>query len=330
VRRREFITLAGGAAVTSSSLWPLAANAQQADRIRQIAMLSEFSEAQMQPLMAAFRQQLQALGWKDDSFRIDLKVATANAAQFQAAASSVIGTSPDVVVALGSRAVLALQQETRTIPVVFTLVADPAAQGFVESLARPGGNITGLTNFEFSFAGKWLEVLKEIEPGISRVMLMVNPGNSGAAGLARFVEGIGATYGVQTITTPVQTAAEIEAAIANFGAARDRAIIVLPDGLVVSNRDRLIKLVNRSGIPTVFPFRIFALDGGLLSWGLDFAGVYRQAATYVDRILRGTSPRDLPVQAPTKFELVINLKTAKALGLTVPPTLLATADEVIE
>jgi putative ABC transport system substrate-binding protein len=329
VKRREFITLAG-AAVTSSSLWPLAANAQQADRIRQIAMLSEFSEAQMQPLISAFRQQLQALGWKDDSFRIDLKVAIADAAQFQAAASSVIGTSPEVVVALGSRAVLALQQETRTIPVVFTLVADPVAQGFVESLARPGGNITGLTNFEFSFAGKWLEALKEIEPGISRVMLMVNPGNSGAAGLARFVEGIGATYGVQTITAPVQTVAEIEAAITNFGAARDHAIIVLPDGLVVSNRDMLIKLVNRSGIPTVFPFRIFALDGGLLSWGLDFAGVYRQAASYVDRILRGTSPRDLPVQAPTKFELVINLKTAKALGLTVPPTLLASADEVIE
>jgi putative tryptophan/tyrosine transport system substrate-binding protein len=325
MKRREFITLAG-AAVTSSSLWPLAANAQQADRIRQIAMLSEFSEAQMQPLISAFRQQLQALGWKDDSFRIDLKVAIADAAQFQAAASSVIGTSPDVVVALGSRAVLALQQETRTIPVVFTLVADPVAQGFVESLARPGGNITGLTNFEFSFAGKWLEALKEIEPG----MLMVNPGNSGAAGLARFVEGIGATYGVQTITTPVQTAAEIEAVITNFGAARDRAIIVLPDGLVVSNRDMLIKLVNRSGIPTVFPFRIFALDGGLLSWGLDFAGVYRQAATYVDRILRGTNPKDLPVQAPTKFELIINLKTAKALGLTVPPTLLTTADEVIE
>jgi putative tryptophan/tyrosine transport system substrate-binding protein len=325
MRRREFIALAGGAAA-----WPLAARAQQAGRIRQIAMLSEFSEAQMQPLISAFRQQLQALAWKDDSFRIDLKVAIADAAQFQAAASTVIGTSPDVVVALGSRAVLALQQETRTIPVVFTLVADPVAQGFVESLARPGGNITGLTNFEFSFAGKWLEALKEIEPGISRVMLMVNPGNSGAAGLARFVEGIGATYGVQTITTPVQTAAEIEAVITNFGAARDRAIIVLPDGLVVSNRDMLIKLVNRSGIPTVFPFRIFALDGGLLSWGLDFAGVYRQAATYVDRILRGTNPKDLPVQAPTKFELIINLKTAKALGLTVPPTLLTTADEVIE
>jgi putative tryptophan/tyrosine transport system substrate-binding protein len=284
----------------------------------------------MQPLIAAFRQQLQQLGWKDDSFRVDLQVAIADAAQFQAAGAAIVGTAPDIIVALGSRAVRALQLETRTIPVVFTLVAEPVAQGFVESLARPGGNITGFTNFEFSFAGKWMDALKEIEPRTSKVMLMVNPENSGALGLAHSVEGMGASYGVKMTIAPVRTAAEIETAIADFGAAGDRAIIVLPDGLVVSNRELLIQSVNRSRIPTVFPFRIFAVDGGLLSWGLDFAGVYRQAAVYADRILRGENPSDLPVQAPTKFELVINLKTAKALGLTVPPTLLAIADEVIE
>jgi putative ABC transport system substrate-binding protein len=326
VKRREFVTLVGAAAAA----WPLAARAQPMERVRRIAMLSEFTEPQMQPLIAAFRQQMQQLGWKDDSFRIDLKVAIADAAQFEAAGKAIVGTAPDIIVALGSRAVHALQQETRTIPVVFTLVAEPVAQGLVESLARPGGNITGFTNFEFSFAGKWMDALKEIEPRTSQVMLMVNPGNSGALGLAHSVEGMGPGYGVKMTIAPVRTAAEIETAIADFGAAGDRAIIVLPDGLVVSNRELLIQSVNRSKIPTVFPFRIFAVDGGLLSWGLDFAGVYRQAAVYTDRILRGESPRDLPVQAPTKFELVINLKTARALGLVVPPTLLAIADEVIE
>lgn len=326
MRRRDFICLVGGAAVARS----FTARAEQPERVRRIAMLSEFSEPQMQPLIASFRHRLQQLGWKDDSFRIDLRVAIADAAQFQIAGAAVVGGSPDVIVALGSRAVQALRRETRTIPVVFTLVAEPVAQGFVDSLARPGGNVTGLTNFEFSFAGKWLEALKEIEPRISRVLLMVNPGNSGASGLARFVEGIGPSYGVEIMTAPVRTAAEIESAITDFGSGPDHAMIVLPDGLVVSNRELLIRLVNRSGIPAVFPFRIFTVDGGLLSWGLDFSGVYRQAATYVDRILRGSDPKDLPVQAPTKFELVINLKTAKALALRIPPTLLALADEVIE
>jgi putative ABC transport system substrate-binding protein len=313
----------GGAAVSV----PLAARTQPVERVRRIAMLSEFTEPQMQPQISAFRQQMQQLGWKEDGFRIDL---IADAAQFDTAAAAIVGSAPDLIVALGSRAVRALQQETRTIPVVFTLVAEPVAQGFVESLARPGGNITGFTNFEFSFAGKWMDALKEIEPRTSQVMLMVNPGNSGALGLAHAAEGMGASYGVKMMIAPVRTAAEIETAIADFGAAGDRAIIVLPDGLVVSNREPLIQSVNRARIPTVFPFRIFAVDGGLLSWGLDFAGLYRQAATYADRILRGENPSDLPVQAPTKFELVINLKTAKALGLTVPPTLLAIADEVIE
>ena len=325
MRRRTFIGLLGGAAT-----WPTAARAQQLGGVRRIGMLSEFSEPQMQPLVSAFRQQLQKLGWKEDNFRIDLRVAIADAAQFQAAGTALVGTGPDVIVALGSRAVRALREETRTIPIVFTLVADPVSQGFVESLAKPGGNVTGLTNFEFAFAGKWLEALKEIEPRISRVLLVVNPQNPGTAGLARFVEGLGPAHGVEMVPAPVRTVADIENALASFGSAPERAIIVTPDGLVVSHRAMIIERVNRARIPIVFPFRIFAVDGGLMSWGLDFVGVYRQAATYVDRLLRGERPSDLPVQAPNTYELVINLKTARACGLNIPPTLLALADEVIE
>jgi putative ABC transport system substrate-binding protein len=309
---------------------PFAVRGQPSGRIQRIGMLSEFSEAQMQPLIAAFRQQLQRSGWKDGDYQIDLRVAIADAAQFQATAAALVTTAPDIIVALGSRALRALKEETRTIPVVFTLVADPVAQGLVRSLAKPDGNLTGLTNYEFSFAGKWLEALKEIEPRISRVLLMVNPQNSGTLALSRFVEGLGPAYGVEMVPGPVRTVAEIENALTAFGQGPDHAIIVLPDGLVVSNRALIIEHANRARIPVVFPFRIFAVSGGLLSWGLDFVEVYRQAAVYTDRILHGAKPADLPIQAPNKFELVINLKTARALGLTVPPTLLAIADEVIE
>jgi putative ABC transport system substrate-binding protein len=293
-------------------------------------MLSEFSEAQMQPLISAFRQQLQQTGWKDERLQIDLRSAIVDAAQFEAASAALVDTAPDVIVALGSRALRALKEQTRTIPVVFTQVADPVAQGLVDSLAHPGGNLTGLTNFEYSFAGKWLEALKEIEPRVARVLLMVNPENSGTLALARFVEGIGPTHGVAMMPAPVRTVADIESALAAFGDGVDRAIIVLPDGLVIDNRDLIIERINRVRVPAVFPFRIFAVSGGLLSWGLDFVEVYRQAAVYVDSILRGTKPAELPIQAPNKFNLVINLKTARAVGLNIPPTLLALADEVIE
>ena len=326
MRRRKFITLAAG----STICWPLGAGAQQPDGVRRIGMLSEFSEAQMQPLISAFRQQLQKLGWKDDDIRIDLRVAIADAAQFPAASAALVGTAPDVIVALGSRALRALKEATRTIPVVFTLVADPVAQGLVESLARPGGNLTGLTNYEFSFAGKWLEALKEIEPRISRVLLMVNPENSGALALSRFVEGLGPAHGVEMVPAPVRTVAEIKNVLAAFGQGSDRAVVVLPDGLVVDNLSLIIEHVNRVRIAAVYPFRGFAASGGLLSWGLDFVEVYRQSATYVDRILRGAKPSELPIQAPNKFNLVINHKTANALGLKIPPTLLTLADEVIE
>jgi putative ABC transport system substrate-binding protein len=284
----------------------------------------------MQSLVAAFREQLQRLGWMQDAFTIDLRFAITDAAQFEAAAAAIVATSPDVIVALGSRALRALKEKTRTIPIVFTLVADPVAQGLVKSLARPDGNFTGLTNYEYSFPGKWLDALKEIEPRIRRVLLLVNPQNSGTLALAKAVEAMGPDYDVAMVRGEVRTVAEIETVLDQFGSGTDRAVVVLPDGLVVNNRAMLIERINRARLPAVFPFRSFTQSGGLLAWGLDFVDVYRQAAIYADRLLKGEKPADLPIQAPNKFDLSINLKTAKALGLNIPPTLLAAADEVIE
>ena len=325
MKRREFISL-----LVTVAAMPLAARAQQGERPRRIGILSEISEDQMQPMVAAFRRQLQQLGWSDASYNLDFRFAIADADQFRAAAAALVATSPDLIVAVGSRALRALKEETRTIPVVFTLVADPVAQGLVQSLAKPDANLTGLTNYEFSFSGKWLEALKEIEPRLARILLMVNPQNSGALALSKFVEQLGPSYGVEMLAGPVRTIADIEAALDSFGAGTDRAVIVLPDGLLVNNRGLVIERVNRARLPAVYPFRSFAVSGGLLSWGLDFVDVHRQAAIYAHRLLGGTKPAELPIQAPNKFQLVINLKTAKALGLNMPPVLLAAADEVIE
>jgi putative tryptophan/tyrosine transport system substrate-binding protein len=326
VRRREFIGLLGGAAAA----WPLAARAQQPERMCRIGILSDFSDADQQPLISVFRERLQKLGWANANIRIDYRLASGVAAQFQTAAAALIGLAPDVVVTQSSTALRAMRQETSTIPIVFTLVADPVAQGFIESLARPGGNVTGFTNFEFSFAGKWLEALKEIMPRISGVIVIINPTNPSGAGLLRFIEKLGPSYGVEVISMAVTTAAEIEGAFTKIGNAQDRGMIILPDGLTIIHRDLTIELVKRARIPAVFAFRIFPVNGGLLSWGMDFPEVYRQAASYVDRILRGAKPSDLPVQAPTKFELVINLKTARALGVEVPNSIQLLADEIIE
>jgi len=282
MRRREFLVAFGGAMAS-----PLAARAQQGERVRPIAMLSEFSEAQMQPLVAAFRDQLQRAGWKDGAFKIDLRFAITDAAQFKENAAAIVATHPDVIVALGSRALRALKDETQSIPIVFTLVADPVAQGLVKSLARPDGNFTGLTNYEYSFPGKWVDALKEIEPRIRRILLIVNPQNSGTLALAKSVEGMGPDYSVEMVQGQVRTVADIDTVLDQFGAGADRAVIVLPDGLVVNNRAMLIERINRARLPAVFPFRSFTQSGGLLSWGLDFVDVYRQAAVYADRLLKG-------------------------------------------
>jgi putative ABC transport system substrate-binding protein len=324
MRRRDFLGL-----TASLAGLPFAARAQ-AERVRQIAMLSEFSEAQMQPLVAAFRDQLNRLGRKPESYTIDLRFAITDAAQFKENAAAIVAKNPDVIVALGSRALRALKDETQTIPIVFTLVADPVAQGLVKSLARPDGNFTGLTNYEMSFPGKWVDALKEIQPRIKRILLIVNPQNSGTLALAKAVEAMGPDYGVEMVRGEVRTVADIDTVLEQFGAGADRAVIVFPDGLVVNNRAILIERINRAHLPAVFPFRSFTQSGGLLSWGLDFVDVYRQTAVYADRLLKGEKPSDLPIQAPNKFDLSINLKTAKALGFSMPPTLLAAADEVIE
>ena len=329
MRRRDFIIGLGGAAAVSG-LWPMTARGQQRERVRRIGLLSDFSEFQMQPLIEAFLKRLQQLGWSENAIRMHNRFAIGDPTQFQAASAAIVGAAPDVIVTLGSPALRAIRQETRTIPVVFTFVADPVAQGFVESLARPGGNATGFTNFEFVFAGKWLEALKEIKPGISEVLLIVNPNNPGTVGLSRFVEKLGPAHLVELILAPVRTASDIEREITNFQYAPNRGIIIVPDGLSVIYRDLIIGLANRARIPTVFPFRTFPINGGLMSWGTDFLEIYRQAGNYVDKILRGAKPNDLPVQAPTKFELVINLRTARALELSIPPSLLTLADEVIE
>src|SRR6476469_335459 len=292
MRRREFLAAFGAAAA-----WPQAAYAQQSERVRQIGMLSEFSEAQMQPLVTAFRDQLQRSGWREGAFEIDLRFAITDAAQFKENAAAIVASHPDVIVALGSRALRALKDETQTVPIVFTLVADPVAQGLVKSLARPDGNFTGLTNYEYSFPGKWVDALKEIEPRIKRILLIVNPQNSGTLALAKSVQAMGPEYAVEMVPGEVRTVADIETVLDRFGAGADRAAIVFPDGLVVNNRAILIERINRARLPAVFPCRSFTQSGGLLSWGLDFVDVYRQAAIYADRLLKGEKPSDLPIQA---------------------------------
>ena len=259
VSRRELIAFGSAAAV-----WPLVALAQQPGRQRRVGLLADFSDAQMQPLISAFRERLEKLGWTDGNIRIDYRLAIGESAQFKAAAAALVGLAPDVVVTQGSPALRAIRQETSVIPVVFTFAGDPVAQGFVESSGRPGGNLTGFTNIAFSFAPKWLEALKEIVPRISRVVLIVNPANPSGAGLSQFLEKLAPTYGVEVVPVPVRSAAEIESTITKVGSAPDHALIVLPDGLAVTHRDLTIELVNRARIPAVYPFRTFALNGKAL------------------------------------------------------------------
>jgi putative tryptophan/tyrosine transport system substrate-binding protein len=328
MRRREFITLLSGAAA-----WPLAARAQQAERVRRIGVLMGFAEddPDAQANLTAFRQAMQKLGWTDGrNVRIEYRWGRANPERVRAYAIELVALKPDVIVAASPLVLQPMQQQTRGIPIVFTQISDPLGSGFVASLAHPGGNITGFTVAEFSMYGKSLEILKEVAPHIVRVAVVLSPEQIPQAGIWRTIEAVAPSFGVQLTPAAVRDAAEIGHAIDEFAHESNGGLVVLPSSLTIVHREMIIGLAAQHRLPAVYSYRQFVMAGGLISYGIDLADQYRQAASYVDRILHGENPGDLPVQQPTKFELVINLKTAKALGLDVPATLLARADAVIE
>ena len=330
IGRRDFITLLGGTAVA----WPLMARAQQGDRMRRIGVLSGFpaDDPEVIARIAAFRQAMQERGWSEGrNLQIDYRWAGADAARIKSYAAELVGAPPDLILAITSPSVAALRQATNTITIVFVAIGDPVGQGFVASLARPGGNITGFTGLEFSLGEKWLGFLKGLAPGVTRVAFLFHP-ELGPFHLhwLKSVEAAAATLGVETTAAPVRAAADVERVIIAIAAAPNGGLVVEPDAYILASRRLIIELAARHRLPAVYAYRHDASEGGLVSYGPDVRDLYRRSASYVDRILKGEKPADLPVQQPLKYELVINLKTAKALGLSVSPTLLAIADEVIE
>jgi putative tryptophan/tyrosine transport system substrate-binding protein len=327
MKRREFITLLGGAAA-----WPLAARAQQGERMRRIGVLMSLTEddPQAKARLVAFRQELARRGWSEDrNIHIDYRFAPTRA-QAQLLAKELVAMNADVVVAQATPGATALQRATRTVPVVFLDVADPIGLGLVASLARPGGNLTGLATFEASVPGKWFAMLKEIWPRLVRAAFVANPKTTQYEYYLRASVAAASSLGIELMPNPFESAADIEHAIESFARVPDGGLVVVPDPSTTFHRDRIIALAARHRLPAVYHARFFVAAGGLMSYGIDRIDAFRQATSYVDRILRGTSPADLPVQLPSKYEMVVNLKTAKALGLSVPPGLLVAADEVIE
>ena len=328
MKRREFITLLGGAAAAR----PLAARAQQSDGMRRIGVLTAFTadDLESQARIAAFQQGLQKLGWTDGgNVRIDTRWAAGDVDLFRRYAAELVALAPDVILANGALALRPLQEVTRTLPIVFVNVPDPVGAGFVASLARPGGNSTGFTSFEYSLASKWLELLKEIAPRVMRAAVVRDPSNPSGIGEFAAIQGAAASSGVELSPVDIRYAAEIERAVAAFAHQSNSGLIVTTAGSA-AHFSLIIALAARHLLPAVYPFRYHVTAGGLISYGPNIVDQYRRASGYVDRILKGEKPAELPVQAPTKYELIINLKTAKALGLEVPSTLLARADEVIE
>jgi ABC-type uncharacterized transport system substrate-binding protein len=327
--RREFITLLGGAAAAL----PLAARAQQPEGMRRIGVLVGLAEddPEIKARLAAFRQGLEKRGWSEGrNVRIDTRVAPAGA-QAQVLAKELVALQPDVILTHTTPITAALQRESRTIPIVFAVVADPIGSGFVTSLPRPGGNITGVMQYEASVTGKWLAMLKEIAPSLVRAAFVANPKTAPYYNYyLQAAEAAAPSLGIGLVPTLVENVTDIERAIESFGSAPNGGLVLIPDVTITTHRDLIIALAARHRTPAVYYSRAFVAAGGLMSYGNDFVDSFRQAASYVDRILRGDKPADLPVQAATKFETVVNLKTAKALGLTVPPGLLVAADEVIE
>ncbi len=328
MQRREFITLLGGAAV----LWPFITHAQQTDRVRRIGVLIPFTanDPEEQERVMVFEQSLQQLGWTvGRDLQVSYRLAGGESASIRRYAAELVALAPDLIVTIGSVTVGPLQQATRTIPIVFVNVADPVGAGFINSLARPGGNTTGFTNFEYSMSGKWMELLKQIAPHVTRVAVLRDP--AVAAGIGQFsaIQSVAYSLGVELTPFNVRDVGETDRDLERFARSGNGGLIVTAGGTGF-HRDLFINLASRYKLPAIYPFRYYAKDGGLISYGPDTYDPLRRAAGYVDRILNGEKPADLPVQGPTKFETVINLKTAKALGLDVSKALLARADEVIE
>jgi putative ABC transport system substrate-binding protein len=328
MRRREFIAgLAGTAA------WPLAARAQQADRVRRIGVLMPLDENDpvAKARISAFTQALADLGWADGrNVRMDLRWGRGDANRIRALAQELVGFQPDVIVTGGVPAAVAVQRETRTIPIVFVDGGDPVASGMVSRLDRPGGNITGFANLEATLGGKWFELLSEIVPGLKRAAIMFNPDTAPASAYMPSLETAARSLKVEPVTAPVRSDVEIEGAIRDLRSEPGGGLVVMPDIFTTVHRSSIISAAARNNVPAVYPQSYYARDGGLLSYGVEQVDISRRVASYVDRILRGAKPGDLPVQFPTKFEMAFNLKTAKALGLTVPQSILLRADEVIE
>jgi ABC-type uncharacterized transport system substrate-binding protein len=330
MRRRESITLVGGAAA-----WPFAVRAQHGEQMRRIGVLMGYAESGSsgQALIAAFRDGLQKLGWiEGHNTQIDIRWAAPDDAEsIQRFAKELLALQPDLIIASTTPITAALLQQTRTIPIIFPALSDPVGSGLVASVSRPGGNVTGFNVSEPTQTGKWVELLKEIAPHVGRVAMLFNPASAPYAEywLNPF-KAAAASFAVEAVSAAIRDATELDAVVAAQAREPNSGLIAMPDSFTIAYRLEIVSLAAHYRLPAVYPFRFFAEVGGLLSYGVDLADNYRRVATYVDRILKGEKPSDLPVQAPVKFELVINLKTAKALGLEVPPTLLARADEVIE
>ncbi len=331
MRRRDFVTLLGSAAIA----YPFPARAQQSERMRRVAVLMAYTEGDREGhvLLRAFTGALEDRGWKTDrNVLIEYRWAGGDIDRMRKFAKEMVAQQPDVILANTTPVIAAFQHETRTIPIVFVVASDPVGDGFVNSLARPGGNITGFLHLEASVGGKWLELLKEIAPQVRRAAIMFNPETAPGNGnyyLPAF-EAVARALAVQSIVAPVRSDADIEATITSLGAGPENGLVVMSDGFVRVHRQTIITATARQKMPAVYPLRVNAMDGGLLSFGPRYVDLFRQAAPYIDQILRGAKAAELPVQVPTRFDLVINLKTARALGLIVPQTLLVAADEVIE
>jgi putative ABC transport system substrate-binding protein len=329
LERREFITLLGGAAVA----WPLAARAQQPERMRRVGILISGAEAdpEMQARVAVVRRTLGGLGWSEGrNLRIDIRFTDGDPGRHSPLAKALVALQPDAIIAYSTPIAAALRWESRTIPIVFVNVSDPVGSGLVASVARPGGNLTGLMLYEEGITGKWLAMLKEIAPQLKRAALIANPKSTRYDYFVRAAEAAASSLAVEVVPSPIEDIADIERVTNSLARSPNGGLVLLPDATSIKHRDLVVMLAARHRLPAVYAFRFFVAAGGLMSYGTDIIEQYRETASYVDRILRGANPADLPVQAPTKYETVLNLKTAKSLGLEVPPSLLVRADEVIE